>query len=79
MPFEGGDHSIVDLSGLLLQLFVWYLYKAEPLPCGYSTLKGDNLVEMPNKRCHLDSFKSDLLFVVALAYRITIHCSLRRD
>ena len=36
-------------------------------------------VEMPNKRCHLDSFKSDLLFVVALAYRITIHCSLRRD
>ena len=27
----------VDLSSLFLQLFVGFLYKAEPMQCGYST------------------------------------------
>jgi hypothetical protein len=53
----------VDLSRSLLQRFVGYLYKAEPLSCGCSTLKGDDAVKMTNKRCPKDSAKSVLLIV----------------
>ena len=53
----------VDLSRLILQLFVGYLYKAEPSKFSYSKLEGDNAVKMFNKRCPKDSAKPVLLFV----------------
>ena len=64
---------------MFLQQFVWYLYKAEPVWCGYSTQTGDNAVEMTNKRCPSDPSKSFLLIVAPFFKGITINTKDRRD
>jgi len=53
----------VELSSLFLQQFAWYLYKAEHEKHSYSIRTGENVVEMPNKRCPKGSIKYFLLFV----------------
>ena len=53
----------VDLSSLFLQQFVGFLYKAEPMQCGYSTWVGENAVERVNKCCPSGLPQHIMLFV----------------
>ncbi len=69
----------VYLWSMFLQQFVWYLYKAESVWCGYSTRVGDNVVEMTNKRCPSGSPKSVLLFVAPFFKGTTLNTKKRRD
>jgi hypothetical protein len=80
---------------LFLQPFAGVLYKAEPLLRGCSeqyvpalsnkrhpyrvTLKGDNAVQMTNKRCPKDSAKSVLLIVEKYLLSVTRLHTTRRD
>ncbi|PKF62986.1 hypothetical protein CW745_06050 [Psychromonas sp. psych-6C06] len=61
----------VDLSSLFLQQFVGYLYKAEPMPCGYSTSIGENAVKMVNKCCPSGSTQHALPCVRRNSLRMT--------
>jgi len=66
----------IYISGLFLQQFVDSLYKAELMPCRYSTSISDNAVERRYKCCPEGSAKSVLRFVARYLLRMTkLHTS----
>jgi len=69
----------VYLLGLFLQQFVDSLYKAELMPCRYSTSISDNAVERSYKCCLKGSAKSVLRFVARYLHRMTKLTTSRRD